>query len=92
MGGVRLGGGGRGIRRINSSRTRKNYIFERRIGGDGVSADAALTASALTAATENNRQKKVLSSAGWGGTVPERMGEEDPSYYVGGRRGGYRYG
>ena len=69
---------------------RKNDLFERRIGGDRVSADADLAASDSTAATSNNGQKNVLSSAGRGGAVPHRMGEEDTSQYVVGRRGGYR--
>ena len=76
-GGVRRGGG-RGIGRSNISRPNKKYLFKRRIGGDGVSADAALAASPLTAATANNRQQNVLSSASWGGAVTERMGGEAP--------------
>ena len=35
-------------------------MVERRKGGDGVSADADLVASALTAATVNNGQKNIF--------------------------------
>ena len=60
---IRVGseeGGGRGIGRSNISRPKKKYLFKRRIGGDGVSADADLVASALTAATVNNGQKNIF--------------------------------
>ena len=40
--------------------------------------DVASAARDLTAATRNNVQQKVLSSAGLGGVVPKRMAEEDP--------------
>ena len=43
-----------GVGRSNSSRPRINYLFDRLIGGDSISADEDLAASALTAATANN--------------------------------------
>ena len=76
MGGVRGGGGGggRGIGRSNSTRRSKNYLFKRWIEGEVVSADAALAASDFMEATANNGQQNVLSSAGRGRAVPERIG------------------
>ena len=53
-------------------RPRKNYLFDRRKGGYGVSANADLVASSLTAAMANNGQK-CLFSAGLAGAVPKRM-------------------
>ena len=48
-----------------------------------------MSASALTAATENNNHTIFFLTVGLGGEVPNKMGEEAPSYYVIGRRGGY---
>ena len=66
--------GGRGIGGIDSSRHREKDLFERRIGSDGVYADAYLAASALMAATANIDQQIFLLYSGWGGAVPKRMG------------------
>ena len=59
--GERGGGGGRGIGVSRRSSPRKNDMFERRKQGDEISADAALAASALTAATANNGRHNVFS-------------------------------
>ena len=55
------GGEDGGIGSSSSSRPRKNNLFERQKGGDGVSADTASAALALTA---NNGRRNVFSSAG----------------------------
>ena len=60
MGGGRGEVKDRGIGRSISSRTRKNNMFGMWKGGDRVSTDAALEASALTVDTENNGRHNVF--------------------------------
>ena len=60
MGGDRGEVEDRGIGRSSSSRTRKKNMFGMWKGGDKVSADAALEASALTVDTANNGRQNVF--------------------------------
>ena len=41
--------------------------------------------------TENKGWRNIFLSDGWGGTDPDRKGEEIPYYYTNRRGGGYEY-